>query len=146
MVVSIIVFFRTNAYYGSCFLSIYELKYIFFVLNLNDSLPDDDLPLAIVDSKYQAMVQAVAGDVMFCHTPKKTIAEVLETKQVCYTSLFVYLLLNNTNQFSYILAVSFNLNKFLLRTKIVWCCAQSLPLILTWDGFTWPTKFVLRKS
>lgn len=124
----------------------YMSSNVFFVLNLNDNLSDDDLPLAIVDSKYQAMVQAVAGDVMFCHTPKKTIAEVLETKQVCYTSLFVYLLLNNTNQFSYILAVSFNLNKFLLRTKIVWCCAQSLPLILTWDGFTWPTKFVLRKS
>ncbi|KAJ4888832.1 OB-fold-like protein [Raphanus sativus] len=51
----------------------------------NSDLPDDDLPLAIVDSKYQAMVQAVAGDVMFCHTPKKTIAEVLETKQLLNT-------------------------------------------------------------
>ncbi|KAG2298147.1 hypothetical protein Bca52824_034619 [Brassica carinata] len=53
------------------------------VKNFLASLPEDDLPLAIVESKYQAVVNGVSDeDALFRHTPTKTIAEVLETKQV----------------------------------------------------------------
>ncbi|KAG5396490.1 hypothetical protein IGI04_018304, partial [Brassica rapa subsp. trilocularis] len=47
------------------------------------SLPKDDLPLAIVESKYSAIVNGVSEkDDFFIHTPRKTIAQILDTKQV----------------------------------------------------------------
>ncbi|CAN7043193.1 unnamed protein product, partial [Brassica rapa subsp. trilocularis] len=46
------------------------------------SLPKDDLPLAIVESKNSAIVNGVsAKDDFFILTPRKTIAQILETKQ-----------------------------------------------------------------
>ncbi|RID75731.1 hypothetical protein BRARA_B02761 [Brassica rapa] len=48
------------------------------------SLPKDDLPLAIVESKNSAIVNGVsAKDDFFILTPRKTIAQILETKQKC---------------------------------------------------------------
>ncbi|KAG5391472.1 hypothetical protein IGI04_021435, partial [Brassica rapa subsp. trilocularis] len=48
-----------------------------------DSLPKDVLPLAIVESKYAAIAKGVSDkDDFFTHTPRKTIAEMKETKQV----------------------------------------------------------------
>ncbi|KAF8049671.1 hypothetical protein N665_2153s0005 [Sinapis alba] len=47
------------------------------------SLPKDDLPLTIVESKYFATVNGVSDrDDFFIHTPRKTIAQILETKEV----------------------------------------------------------------
>ncbi|WZZ35286.1 hypothetical protein YC2023_018687 [Brassica napus] len=52
-----------------------------------DYFPKDDLPLAIVESKYSAIVNGVSDkDDFFIHTPRKTIAEILETKHICYLS------------------------------------------------------------
>ncbi|CAF2098865.1 unnamed protein product [Brassica napus] len=46
-------------------------------------LPKDDLKLSIVDSKPLALANAVSEkDDFFVHTPRKTIAEVLESRQV----------------------------------------------------------------
>ncbi|KAF8111650.1 hypothetical protein N665_0073s0010 [Sinapis alba] len=46
-------------------------------------LPNDELALAVLDSKSNAMVSGVKDkDDFFLHTPRKTIAQVLETKQV----------------------------------------------------------------
>ncbi|KAF2542941.1 hypothetical protein F2Q68_00031310 [Brassica cretica] len=46
-------------------------------------LPKDDLKLSIVDSKPLALANGVSEkDDFFVHTPRKTIAEVLESKQV----------------------------------------------------------------
>ncbi|CAN7002730.1 unnamed protein product [Brassica oleracea var. botrytis] len=46
-------------------------------------LPKDDLKLSIVDSKPLALANGVSkNDDFFVHTPRKTIAEVLESKQV----------------------------------------------------------------
>ncbi|XP_018443582.1 replication protein A 70 kDa DNA-binding subunit C-like [Raphanus sativus] len=46
-------------------------------------LPKDDLALAIVDSKSNAIVSGIKEkDDFFFHTPRKTIAQVLESKQV----------------------------------------------------------------
>ncbi|KAF3598964.1 hypothetical protein F2Q69_00036125 [Brassica cretica] len=46
-------------------------------------LPKDDLKLSIVDSKPLALANGVSEkDGFFVHTPRKTIAEVLESKQV----------------------------------------------------------------
>lgn len=62
-----------------CILSVIYLDVIFC------SLPKDDLPLAIVESKYAAIVNGVSDkDDFFIHTPKKTIAQMKETKQVRY--------------------------------------------------------------
>ncbi|XP_048609005.1 uncharacterized protein LOC125584500 [Brassica napus] len=48
------------------------------------SLPKDDLPLAIVESKNSAIVNGVsAKDDFFILTPRKTIAQILETIQKC---------------------------------------------------------------
>ncbi|CAN6830438.1 unnamed protein product [Brassica oleracea] len=48
-----------------------------------DSLPKDALPLAIVESKYAAIAKGVLDkDDFFTHTPRKTIAQMKETKQV----------------------------------------------------------------
>ncbi|KAG2282858.1 hypothetical protein Bca52824_054078 [Brassica carinata] len=48
------------------------------------SLPRDELPLAIVESKNSAIVNGVsAKDDFFILTPRKTIAQILETKQKC---------------------------------------------------------------
>ncbi|KAG2298788.1 hypothetical protein Bca52824_035260 [Brassica carinata] len=45
------------------------------------SLPKDDLPLAIVESKYAAIANGVSDkDDFFIHTPRKTIAQMKETK------------------------------------------------------------------
>ncbi|CAN6856384.1 unnamed protein product, partial [Brassica oleracea] len=45
-------------------------------------LPKDDLKLSIVDSKPLALANGVSEkDDFFVHTPRKTIAEVLESKQ-----------------------------------------------------------------
>ncbi|XP_048622699.1 replication protein A 70 kDa DNA-binding subunit E-like [Brassica napus] len=53
------------------------------VLKFTDSLPKDDLPLAIVESKYAAIANGVSDkDDFFTHTPRKTIAQMKETKQV----------------------------------------------------------------
>ncbi|KAF3540889.1 hypothetical protein F2Q69_00023436 [Brassica cretica] len=47
--------------------------------------PKDDLPLAIVESKYSAIVNGVSDkDDFFIHTPRKTIAEILETKHILF--------------------------------------------------------------
>ncbi|CAN7001585.1 unnamed protein product [Brassica oleracea var. botrytis] len=52
--------------------------------------PKDDLPLAIVESKYSAIVNGVSDkDDFFIHTPRKTIAEILETKHICYLSTWL---------------------------------------------------------
>ena len=49
------------------------------------SLPKDDLPLTIVESKYAAIANGVSDkDDFFTHTPRKTIAEMKETKQVSF--------------------------------------------------------------
>ena len=49
------------------------------------SLPKDVLPLAIVESKYAAIAKGVSDkDDFFTHTPRKTIAEMKETKQVSF--------------------------------------------------------------
>lgn len=46
-------------------------------------LPKDDLCVAIVDPKPLALATGVSEkDDFFVHTPRKTIAEVLESKQV----------------------------------------------------------------
>ena len=46
-------------------------------------LPKDGLKLSIVDSKPLALANAVSEkDDFFVHTPRKTIAEVLESRQV----------------------------------------------------------------
>ncbi|KAF8104780.1 hypothetical protein N665_0168s0023 [Sinapis alba] len=51
------------------------------------SLPKDDLPLAIVESKYSAIVNGVSDkNDFFIHTPRKNIAQILETKQSVPTS------------------------------------------------------------
>ncbi|KAL0684670.1 hypothetical protein Bca4012_051518 [Brassica carinata] len=48
------------------------------------NLPRDELPLAIVESKNSAIVNGVsAKDDFFILTPRKTIAQILETKQKC---------------------------------------------------------------
>ncbi|XP_013665097.1 replication protein A 70 kDa DNA-binding subunit D-like isoform X2 [Brassica rapa] len=53
------------------------------VNNFLASLPEDDLPLAIVESQYEAGVNGSSdGDASFRPTPRKTLAEVLQTKQV----------------------------------------------------------------
>ncbi|XP_022552368.1 uncharacterized protein LOC106453819 [Brassica napus] len=51
-------------------------------------LPRDELPLAIVESKNSAIVNGVsAKDDFFILTPRKTIAQILETKQIEETNL-----------------------------------------------------------
>uniref|UniRef100_M4E1C7 Uncharacterized protein n=1 Tax=Brassica campestris TaxID=3711 RepID=M4E1C7_BRACM len=48
----------------------------------NCETPKDDLPLAIVESQYEAGVNGSSdGDASFRPTPRKTLAEVLQTKQ-----------------------------------------------------------------
>ena len=61
---------------------VWTLIYCIFVL-IFCSLPKDDLPLAIVESKYAAIANGVSDkDDFFTHTPRKTIAQMKETKQV----------------------------------------------------------------
>ncbi|CAN7060510.1 unnamed protein product [Brassica rapa subsp. trilocularis] len=53
------------------------------VEKFTDSLPKDDLPLTIVESKYAAIANGVSDkDDFFTHTPRKTIAQMKETKHV----------------------------------------------------------------
>ncbi|CAG7894572.1 unnamed protein product, partial [Brassica rapa] len=57
-------------------------------------LPKDDFSLAIVESKYSAIVNGVSDkDDFFILTPRKTIAEILETKHVCYLSTWLQTIL-----------------------------------------------------
>ncbi|KAF8047673.1 hypothetical protein N665_2883s0004, partial [Sinapis alba] len=62
---------------------IVEISHIEHVY-INENLPKDDLPLAIVEFKYSAIVNGFSDkDDFFIHTPRKTIAQILETKQKC---------------------------------------------------------------
>ena len=57
-------------------------------------LPKDDLKLSIVDSKPLALANGVSEkDDFFVHTPRKTIAEVLESKQVLISKTILILCL-----------------------------------------------------
>ncbi|KAH0861637.1 hypothetical protein HID58_089898 [Brassica napus] len=63
------------------------------VNNFLANLPEDDLPLAIVESQYEALVNGSSdGDASFRPTPRKTLAEVLQTKQIAQTDVLLHAL------------------------------------------------------
>lgn len=71
-----------NNFYALTRYVVWTLINCIFVL-IFCSLPKDDLPLTIVESKYAAIANGVSDkDDFFTHTPRKTIAQMKETKHV----------------------------------------------------------------
>lgn len=58
---------------------------LFYILVFFSRLPKNDLSVAGVDPKQLDLASGVSeNDDLSVHTPRKTIAEVLESKQVIY--------------------------------------------------------------
>ena len=104
-----------------------------FDVTYNSRLPADELQLAIVEPKPLTLASGVSvKDDFFIHTPRETIAEMIECRQVLLMLNTILILVAHVIILQELKIIRSNF----CRWRSVLLCAPFRPLKRTWGGTT----------